>query len=78
MFSPSALRAGIEGRVMLELFVDRNGVVQHVRVRREEPEGWAFGEAAQRVFAGRRGSPAVVDGGLVASRFRYPISFRIR
>jgi len=78
VFPPLALRSGVEGRVMLELFVDRNGVVQHVRVRREYPEGWGFGEAAQRVFAGRRGSPAVVDGGPVAARFRYPISFRIR
>ena len=78
VFPPLALRSGIAGRVMLELFVDRNGEVQHVRILREEPEGWGFGEAAQRVFAGRRGSPAVVDGGPVAARFRYPISFRIR
>jgi len=78
VFPPQALRSGIEGRVMLELFVDRDGAVQHVRILREEPEGWGFGEAAQRVFAGRRGSPAVVDGGPVAARFRYPISFRIR
>ena len=78
VFPPQALRAGIEGRVMLELFVDRNGVVQHVRILREEPEGNGFGEAAQRVFLGRRGSPAMVDGGPVAARFRFPVSFRIR
>jgi len=78
VFPSLALRSSIGGRVMLELFVDRNGVVQHVRILREEPEGWGFGEAAQRVFVGRRGAPAVVDGGPVAARFRYPISFRIR
>ena len=78
VFPPQALRAGIEGRVMLELFVDRNGIVQHVRILREEPEGNGFGEAALRVFVGRRGSPAIVDGGPVAARFRYPVSFRIR
>ena len=78
VFPPQALRAGIEGRVMLELFVDRNGIVQHVRILREEPEGRGFGEAAQRVFLGRRGTPAMADGGPVAARFRYPISFRIR
>jgi len=78
VFPPMALRSGIEGRVVLELFVDRSGAVQHVRILREEPEGRGFGEAAQRVFVGRRGSPAIVDGGPVAARFRFPISFRIR
>jgi len=78
VFPPLALRSGIEGRVILELFVDRNGMVQHIRILREYPEGRGFGEAAERVFVGRRGIPAVVDGDPVAARFRYPISFRIR
>jgi len=78
VFPPIALRSGIEGRVILELFVDRNGVVQLARVLREDPEGRGFGEAAQRAFLGRQGSPAIADGAPVSSRFRYPVSFRIR
>ncbi|MCL2205658.1 MAG: energy transducer TonB [Treponema sp.] len=78
VFPPQALHSGIEGRVMLELFVDRDGVVQHVRILREDPEGWGFGEAARRVFTGRRGSPAMLDGNPVPVRFRYPVTFRIR
>ena len=78
VFPPLALRSGIEGRVILELFVDRNGTVQLVRVLREEPEGRGFGDAAQRAFLGRQGTPAIADGMPVASRFRYPVSFRIR
>ena len=73
-----ALRSGIEGRVILELFVDRTGTVQRVTVLREEPEGRGFGEAAVRAFTGRMGSPAIVNGEPVSARYRYPLSFRIR
>jgi len=78
VFPPIALRSGIEGRVILELFVDRNGVVQLVRILREDPEGRGFGEAAERAFLGRQGTPAKAGGTPVAARFRYPVSFRIR
>ena len=78
VFPPIALRSGIEGRVILELFVDRNGIVQLVRILREDPEGRGFGEAAERAFMGRQGTPAMADGMPVSARFRYPVSFRIR
>ena len=78
VFPPIALRSGIEGRVILELFVDRNGIVQLVRILREDPEGRGFGEAAERAFMGRQGIPAMADGVPVSARFRYPVSFRIR
>jgi len=77
-FPPVALRSSIEGRVILELFVDRNGVVRLAQILREEPEGMGFGEAARRAFLGRQGEPATADGIPVAARFRYPVSFRIR
>jgi protein TonB len=78
VYPPIALRSGIEGRVVLDLFVDRTGTVQMVTVLREEPEGRGFGEAAVRVFTGRRGRPATANGVPVSCRFRYPVSFRIR
>jgi protein TonB len=78
VYPPIALRSGIEGRVILELFVDRNGVVQRVTILREEPEGRGFGDAAVRAFMGRRGIPAYANGVPVSSRYRYPVVFRIR
>lgn len=73
-----ALRSGIEGRVFLELLVDHNGNVQGISILREEPEGWGFGESALGAFAGLRGEPALLNGKPVSSRFRYPVSFRIK
>ena len=78
VYPPIALRSGIEGRVYLELFVDRTGVVQRVIILREEPEGRGFGESAVRAFTGRKGTPATANGEPVSARYRYPVTFRLR
>ena len=77
-YPPIAFRSGIEGRVMLELFVDRSGVIQRITIILEEPEGRGFGEAAVRAFTGRTGSPALANGEPVSCRFRYPVTFTIK
>ena len=78
VYPPIALRSGIEGRVILELFVDRTGTVQRVTILREDPEGRGFGDAAIKAFNGRKGNPAIANGELVSARYRYPVSFRIK
>jgi len=78
VYPPIALRSGIEGRVVLELFVDRAGFVQKITILREEPEGKGFGEAAVRAFTGRKGAPAFANDEAVSCRYRYPVVFRIK
>jgi protein TonB len=78
IYPPIALRSGIEGRVILELLIDYTGTVQRVIIVREEPQGRGFGEAAVRVFSGRKGKPATANGEPVSCRFRYPITFTAR
>jgi len=78
VYPPIALRSGIEGRVVLELFVDRAGFVQKITVLREDPEGKGFGEAAVRAFTGRKGTPAYANDEAVSCRYRYPVVFRIK
>jgi len=78
VYPPIARRSGIEGRVTLDLFVDRTGYVKKVTIIREEPEGKGFGEAAVKAFTGRKGTPAYTNGEPVSSRFRYPVVFRIK
>jgi len=78
VYPPIAQRSGIEGRVILELFVDRNGQVQQITILLEEPQGRGFGEAAVKVFTGRRGVPAYANGEPVSSRYRYPVRFTIK
>jgi protein TonB len=78
IYPPIALRSGIEGRVILELFVDRTGVVQRITILREDPADRGFGEAAVRAFTGRKGEPAIANGEPVSARYRYPVSFRLK
>jgi protein TonB len=78
VYPPIALRSGIEGRVFLELLIDKNGTVQQVFILREDPQGRGFGEAAVKAFLGRKGAPATANGDTVACRIRYPFSFVLR
>jgi hypothetical protein len=71
-------RSGIEGRGILELFVDRTGIIQNITILLEEPAGSGFGEAAIRAFLGKKGIPATANGEAVSCRYRYPVVFRIR
>jgi protein TonB len=76
-YPPMAQRAGIEGTVYLEIFVDSTGLVRHVAVLKEDPPGRGFGEAALKVFQNLQGSPALVNGKAAAARYRYPVRFSL-
>ena len=78
LYPISAFRSGIEGSVVLELFVDSQGLVRRVLIIQEEPLNMGFGDAAVRAFTGLKGEPARLDGEAVSARFRYPVSFTIR
>jgi protein TonB len=78
VYPPMAQRAGIEGTVILELFVDRTGIIRNISILKEDPAGRGFGEAAAKAFQGLRGSPALANGEAVASRYRYRYQFRLR
>jgi len=78
VYPPIAQRSGIGGKVLLELYVDRTGVVKNVKILREDPEGRGFGEAAVKAFTGRKGTPAYANGEAVSCHFRYPVTFTIK
>ncbi|MDR0690389.1 MAG: energy transducer TonB [Spirochaetaceae bacterium] len=76
-YPPIAQRSGIEGSVILELFIDREGVVQRVIILKETPAGRGFGEAAAKAFRNQRCTPAESNGVPVAVRYRYPVRFTL-
>jgi len=73
-----ARRSGIEGVVVLELFINRLGYVTRVRVLKETPAGHGFAESAVKAFTGLRAVPAQANGVNVAVRYRYPVRFQLR
>jgi len=68
----------IEGKVILELFIDENGVIQRMQIIQEIPQHSGFGEAAIKAFEGKNATPAVLNGKNVKCRYRYPVSFRLK
>jgi protein TonB len=79
VYPPIARSSGIEGRVILELFVNRAGVVQSVTILLEDPKDRGFGEAAVRALTGKRAEiPAMANNEPVSIRYRYPVSFTIK
>lgn len=78
VYPPIAQRAGLEGTVYLEIFVDSHGLVRTTSILKEDPPGRGFGEAAVKAFQGLRGSPALSNGEAVAVRYRYPVRFQLK
>jgi protein TonB len=77
-YPPVALREGIEGRVILELYIDENGIIQHIICLQETPEGFGFKEAAIKAFEGKAVIPAILNGEKIKCRYRFPVSFRLK
>jgi protein TonB len=78
IYPPIAQRSGIEGTVILELFIDPQGSIRRINILKETPEGRGFGEAAVNAFKGIKAIPAKANGVPVAVRYRYPIRFALK
>jgi periplasmic protein TonB len=71
---PRDLVAGIHGRVVLELYISREGVVDTIRVVRSEPAG-RFDDAALKAFSKARFTPGTRKGEAVPSLMRIEVTF---
>ncbi|MDR1215571.1 MAG: energy transducer TonB [Treponema sp.] len=77
VYPPIALRAGVEGTVILELFIDSKGEIRRISILKEDPPERGFGESAINAFKGITAIPAESNGQAVAVRYRYPVRFKV-
>ena len=76
-YPPALLQQGIEGSVLLRLYVDAAGVVTPDSTRIAESSGYpALDSAALAGAAELRFSPALLRGRPVAAPFLQPVHFR--
>lgn len=75
IYPQMAKKQGIEGVVVLELFIDAKGKIKKINVLKDP--GYGFAEAAVSAVAGVDCVPALVNGKATAVRYRYPIRFKL-
>src|SRR5262249_55904818 len=75
VYPRAALAAGAEGTVVLELFIDAHGNVEHVHVMSSPGSG--LDEAAAAAARQFQFKPATIDGAPVASKVIYEQKFAI-
>jgi TonB family protein len=76
-YPPALLAQGIEGRVLLRLYVDSAGAVIPDSTRIAESSGYpALDSAALVGSPDLRFSPALHQGRPIAARFLQPVQFR--
>ena len=77
VYPPALLEQGIEGRVLLRLFVDAQGKLVPDSIRVAESSGYpALDSAAMTGARELRFSPALRNGRAVAAPFLQPVHFR--
>ena len=77
IYPPALLEQGIEGRVLLRLYVDAQGNLIPDSTRLAESSGYPALDSAALSGAGQlRYSPALRHGRAVAGAFLQPIHFR--
>jgi TonB family protein len=76
-YPPALLEQGIEGRVLLQLYVDSAGTLVRDSTRIAESSGYpALDSAALAAAPELRFSPALLQGRRVAAPFLQPVQFR--
>ena len=76
VYPPIAQKMGIEAVVSLELFIDQNGIVRQVVVKKDPGNG--FAEAAVAALQGIQVKPATAGGSPVAVRWRFNLRFTLK
>jgi TonB family protein len=75
-YTTNASTAGIVGRALLLLLIDKAGVVDDVAVVEAEPAG-SFEDELRRAFASVRFTPALKDGRAVRSRVLVHVNYGV-
>lgn len=76
-FPKEAQEKEIEGRVILEIFINERGYVFTVNIIEEEPSGLGFGRAAAMAVRKWEFEPAMIEGIPVKYTYRRQIDFKL-
>jgi len=78
VYPPGAKGKGKEGYVLAELFINKNGFIDHIQILEEKPKRWGFAKAVVNAFTDIQFIPGMIDGEPVAVRCSIPVTFKLK
>ncbi len=73
-----ARTAGVTGRVVVKMFVDKKGEVKKYEIVQAKPEGLGFEEEVQKVVMKWKFTPAIQQGNPIGVWVSYPFKFTLQ
>jgi protein TonB len=70
-----AMQAGVKGRVIVQIYVDKTGVVKRHSIVKETPENLGFKEEVEKVIGGWKFTPAIQNGKPIGVWIEFPVNF---
>jgi TonB family protein len=77
-FPDSALAFGMAGKVVVQVYVDRDGIVRKWKIAKVEPAGYGFEKAVLDVIPHWRFTPAIQGGKPIGVWVAVPFNFKYR
>ena len=77
-FPELAKTAGVAGKVIIQVYVDKRGEVKKWNIVKEDPKGLGFGEEVEKVIKKWKFTPAIQQGNPVGVWVAVPFTFRYK
>lgn len=75
VYPEDARRLGIEGRVLMQIYIDDTGLVRNIEITKSPSD--SLSEAAKKAVYNTRFKPAKINGGARAVSMQFAIRFRL-
>lgn len=77
-FPELARQAGMQGKVIVQVYVDKHGDVKKWKIMKADPEGLGFEEEVQKVITKWKFTPAIQQGNPVGVWVAVPFNFKYK
>lgn len=77
-FPEMAKTAGVQGKVIVQVYVDKRGEVKRYKIVKEDPKDLGFGEEVEKIIMKWKFTPAIQQGNPVGVWVAVPFTFKYK
>jgi protein TonB len=77
-FPEMAQKAGVSGKVVVQVYVDKDGTVKRWQIVQAKPEDLGFEEEVEKVIQKWKFTPAIQQGNPVGVWIAIPFNFKVK